>query len=138
MPEKSKVISIRFSLEEIETIKNYMKKYNLKSFHDVVRVSPGFMISMVESMMNIYTSDSMKAMEQFSEDIKKEFDKVPATKAKLRAKWQSLNRDYLPKLESEMKKRSKSAATFGKKRQAGRPKKPKRKRGKPKNRGYEK
>lgn len=45
MGSKSTTVSIRFSTEELEKIKEYMKKYNMKSMNDFVRVSTGFLIS---------------------------------------------------------------------------------------------
>ncbi len=45
--EKSKPVPIRFSMEELATIKEFMKKYEMKSLNDVVRFGVAFFIGML-------------------------------------------------------------------------------------------
>ena len=134
MVGKSKPVPIRFSFEELEKIQEYMKKYKIKSMNDFVRTSTGFLISFVESMMNVVESKEInEAIEKFNLELKTELDKVPSKKAKLKGKFQDFEKNILPKYESALKEGSKHVEPFAKKRKSGRPKNPKRKRGKPKN-----
>ncbi len=138
MPE-STLISVRFSLEELTEIQNFMKKYKIKSFNDFIRMSSAMLIGYYEAMASLANSAEVtSAVKQINKEFRSELDKVPPTKAKLRGKWQAFEKQLLPKYEAEILKGIKHVEPFAKKRKAGRPKKPKRKRGKPKNRGYEK
>ena len=44
---KSKPVPIRFSLDELETIEKFMKKYDMKSMNDVIRFGVAFLIGML-------------------------------------------------------------------------------------------
>jgi len=137
MEPKSKNVTTRFSVEEFEKIKEYMKKYKIKSPNDFIRKSVGFLISFVEGMANIAESPEInEAVDKFNRELKTELDKVPAKKAKLRGKYQSFEKEILPKFEAEIKKGVIHAEPFAKKRKAGRPKTPKRKRGDRKELGH--
>ena len=138
MPE-SIVIQVRFSPEEIQEIESFMKNSKIKSQSDFIRISAGFLIAFIEAMTNLAKSAEVNsAVSQFNKELRAELDKVPPTKAKLRGKWKSFDKQLMPKYEAALEKGAKHAEPFAKKRKAGRPKKPKRKRGKPKDLGYEK
>jgi len=137
MEAKSKNVTIRFSTEELEKIKEFMKKNKMKSMNDFIRLSTGFCIAYTEAMINIATSKEInEAVDKFNRELKTELDKVPAKKAKLRGKYQVLEKEILPKYEAEIKKGAILTKPFAKKRKAGRPKNPKRKRGERKKLGY--
>jgi len=134
MEAKSKNVTTRFSAEEITKIKEYMKKHKIKSMNDFVRVSTGFLITYSEAMINVAESKEInEALEKFNRELKTELDKVPVKKAKLRGKYQSFEKEILPKFEAEIEKGAVHIEPFAKKRKAGRPKNPKRRRGKPRN-----
>ena len=135
----STIIPIRFSSNEIKEIERYMKKSKIKSKSDFFHISAGFFIAYSEAMNNLASSAEVKStVEQINKEFRSELEKVPITKAKLRGKWKAFEKQLLPKFEAEIEKGAEHAEPFTKKRKAGRPKKPKRNRGKPKNQGYEK
>jgi len=137
MNSKSDVFTVRFSDDEINEIKNYMKKYNFKSKNMFFRTAVGFLIGFTEGMIAIASSPEVNsALNQITKELKTELDKVPPTKAKLRGKMEIFEKAIFPKYEKELKKGAKHVEPFTKKRTAGRPKKPKRKRGDRKNLDY--
>jgi len=105
--------------------------------NDFVRQSTGFLISYVEAMTNVVKSkEIVEAVEKFNHDIRTELDKVPFKEANLRGMCQVFEKEVLPKYEAEIKKGAVHAKPFAKKRKAGRPKNPKRKRGERNKLGY--
>jgi len=134
MKAKSRIISTRFSADELEEIKAYMTKYDVKSMNDFIHTSAGFLISFVAGMANVVESKEVnEALDKFNHEMKIELDKVPSKKAKLRGKFQIFEKKIFPKYEAAIEKGTIHIEPFAKKRKAGRPKNPKRKRGKPKN-----
>jgi len=137
MEAKSEVVSVRFSAEEFEKINGYMKKYGMKCASDLVHISTGFLISFVDAMEKIVTSEKInEGIEKFNSEFRAELDKVPKNEAKLRDKFQDFENEVLSNIEAELQNGVIHVEPFVKRRSTGRPKTPKRKPGERKSLGY--
>jgi len=135
---KSKPVPIRFSLDELDTIKKFMKKYNMKSMNDVVRFGVAFLIAFLAGFEKLLASGHVEQIEAWQKSMRKELSQNKKPYKKFSEAFRIIEETIVPKIEEDLAEGAKAVKPFAKKRKSGRPKKPKRKRGKPKNRGYEK
>jgi len=136
--EKSKPVTIRFSLDELETIENFIEKYKMKSMNDLVRKGVALLIGMTVGIEKLVASGNIELLEAWQNSMRNELSKNKESFKKFSEAFQITEKIILPKIEKDLSEGAKIVKPFAKKRKSGRPKKPKRKRGKPKNRGYEK
>ena len=136
---KSKIVTVRLSNEELEAIKKSKEKLGIKSQNDFIRFSAAFFISLTDTMIRLVTSqDLYSRVDKFNNEFKAELEKVPSTKAKLQEKFADYENTVWPKFEQEFDKGAEKVASFAQERSAGRPPKPKSGPGRPKDLGYEK
>ena len=136
--EKSKPVTIRFSLDELEIIENFIEKYKMKSMNDLVRKGVALLIGMTVGIEKLVASGNIELLEAWQNSMRNELSKNKESFKKFSEAFQITEKIILPKIEKDLSEGAKIVKPFAKKRKSGRPKKPKRKRGKPKNRGYEK
>jgi len=136
--EKSKPVPIRFSMEEIATIKEFMKKYDMKSMNDVVRFGVAFLIGMIAGFEKLYASGHVEQIEAWQKSMRKELQKNKKQYKKFSEAFRIIDDTITPKIEEDLSEGAKIVKPFAKKRKSGRPKKAKRRRGDRKSRGYEK
>jgi len=136
--EKSKPVPIRFSTEELDIIKKFMKKYKMKSMNDLVRKSVAVVIGMIEGIAKLEASGNIDLVEAWQNSMRKELSKNKKQFKKFSQAFQITEKIIIPKIEKDLSEGAKIVKPFAKIRKSGRPKKPKRKRGDRKNRGYEK
>ena len=85
--DKSKIISVRLSNAELETIQKFQKKYKIKSMNDFFRASSSIFILSLDSLVKLASSKELNSIvDNFQKDFKDELEKVPETKAKLKGK----------------------------------------------------
>ena len=135
---KSKPVPIRFSLDELETIEKFMKKYEMKSMNDVVRFGVAFLIGFLAGFEKLLASGHVEQIEAWQKSMRKELSRNKKSYKKFSEAFRIIEETVVPTIEKDLAEGAKAVKPFAKKRQSGRPKKPKRKRGKPKNRGYKK
>jgi len=73
--EKSKPVPIRFSTEELATIKKFMEKYEMKSMNDVVRFGVALLIGMLASLEKLLASGHVEQIEAWQNSMRKELSK---------------------------------------------------------------
>jgi len=137
MPEKSKVIPIRFSLDELQTIEKFMEKYEVSTMNDVVRYGVALLIGMIAGLEKLIAHGDIEKIEAWQNNMRNQVSKNKSLK-KFGESFQILEKTILPKIDKDIAEGVKIVKPFAKKRKSGRPKAPKRKRGKPKNPGYRK
>ncbi len=136
--DKSKIVTVRLSNEELEAIKKSKETLGIKSQNDFIRFSAAFFISLTDTMIRLVTSqDLYSRMDKFNNEFKAELEKVPSTKAKLQEKFADYENTVWPKFEQELDKGAEQVEPFAQERSAGRPPKPKSGPGRPKDLGYE-
>ncbi len=137
--DKSKIISVRLSNAELETIQKFQKKYKIKSMNDFFRASSSILILSLDSLAKLRSSKELNSIvDNFQKDFKDELEKVPETKAKLKGKYEFMENSILPKFEQEIDKGIEQLAPFTQERSAGRPPNPKAEPGRPKEQEYRK
>ena len=135
--EKSKPVPIRFSMEELVTIKEFMEKYEMKSMNDVVRSGVALLIGMIAGLEKLIAHGDIEKIEAWQNNMRNQVSKNKSLK-KFGESFQILEKTILPKIDKDIDEGVKIVKPFAKIRKSGRPKKPKRKRGDRKNRGYKK
>jgi len=135
MSEKSKVIPIRFSTEELKTIEKFMKKYEMKSMNDVARYGIALLIGMIGGFEKLLASGNLEQIEAWQNNMRNQVSKNKSLK-KFGESFQTLEKTVLSKIEEDLAEGTKIVKPFAKKRKSGRPKSPKRNRGKPKDLGH--
>ena len=133
---KSKPVPIRFSLDELETIEKFMKKYDMKSRNDVVRFGVAFLIAFLGGFEKLLASGHVEQIEAWQKSMRKELSKNEKPYKKFSEAFRIIEETIVPKIEEDLAEGAKIVKPFAKKRKSGRPKKPKRKRGDRKNLGY--
>jgi len=133
--EKSKPVPIRFSMEELATIKEFMKKYEMKSMNDVVRFGVAFFIGMLAGFEKLLASGHVEQIEAWQNSMRKELSKNKKQYKKFQEAFQIINETITPKIEEDLSEGAKIVKPFAKIRKSGRPKNPRKKRGKPKDVG---
>ena len=84
---KSKIVTVRLSNDELEAIEKSKEKLGIKSQNDFIRFSAAFFISLTDTMIRLVTSqDLISRVDKFNNEFKAELEKVPSTKAKLQEK----------------------------------------------------
>ena len=133
--EKSKPVPIRFSMEEIATIKEFMEKYQMKSMNDVVRFGVAFLIGTCAGFEKLLASGHVEQIEAWQNSMRKELSKNKKQFKKISEAFQIIDETITPKIEEDLSEGAKIVKPFAKIRKSGRPKNPRKKRGKPKDTG---
>ena len=133
--EKSKPVPIRFSIEELDTIKEFMKKSEMKSMNDVVRFGVAFLIGMIGGFEKLLASGYVEQIEAWQKSMRKELSQNKKQFKKFQEAFQIIEEIVVPKIEENISEGAKIVKPFAKKRKSGRPKNPKKKPGKPKDTG---
>jgi len=135
--DKSKIISVRLSNPESESVENFMKEIGMKSTNDFFRYSAAFCISMTKTITHVVNSPELNSMlENANKAVLEELQKVPETQAKLQGKYEFIENTIMPKIEQEIDKGKEFVKPFAQERSAGRPPNTKAKPGRPKEQGY--
>ena len=137
--DKSKVVSVRLSNAELEKIQKFQKKHKIKSMNDFFRFSSSIFISVMEGVAQLSRSKELNsALDNFNRDVKEELEKVPEKQAKLKGKFDLIEKMIIPIFEKQIDKGIKKIAPFAQERSAGRPPNPKAGPGRPKEQEYRK
>ena len=134
---QSKTVTVRLSIDELESIEKFQKKYEIESQNDFIRFAAGFFITMVETLSKVATSPELNSqLNQLNAYYRGELDKVPEVKADLKGTFDVYEKTIFPRIEKIMDKGVAEIAPFTQERSAGRPPKPKAGPGRPKEEGY--
>ncbi len=114
-----------------------MEKYEMKSMNDVVRSGVALLIGMIAGLEKLIAHGDIEKIEAWQNNMRNQVSKNKSLK-KFGESFQILEKTILPKIDKDIDEGAKIVKPFAKIRKSGRPKKPKRKRGDRKNRGYEK
>jgi len=133
---KSKPVPIRFSLDELETIEKFMKKYDMKSMNDLARLGVAFLIAFLSGFEKLLASGHVEQIEAWQKSTRNELSKNKKSYKKFSEAFRIIEETIVPKIEEDLAEGAKIVKPFAKKRKSGRPKKLRKKRGRPKNLGY--
>jgi len=111
---KSKPVPIRFSLDELKIIQEFMKKYELKSMNDAVRYSVAMFIGMLEGYEKLIASGYVEQIEAWQNSLRDEVSKKKSLK-KFGEAFKVLDELVLPKIESKLAEGAKIVKPFAEK-----------------------
>jgi len=131
---KWKVVAGKFTEEELKIINQFQKELNLND-NQFVRLSIEMMLFFVGSLFKLIESGVDIEMDKEYRKIQKEIAKYPELNAQVQPFLKKMVRSYTQTAEQISKESEPEIKEFIKKRKIGRPKFPKKKRGKPKNTG---
>ena len=128
---KWKSLAGKFTLEELEIIKEFQKKLELNE-NQLVRTSVEMMIFVIGSFFKLAESGVDKKINKEYKKIRKEISKYPELKEKIFPFLEKMAQSYNQTIAQIIKENEPEIKKFTKKRKLGRPKSKKKKRGRPK------
>jgi len=131
---KWKSLAGKFTLDEMEDIKQFQKKLGLNK-NQFVRISVEMMLFFIGNLVKLAELNVDKAMNKEYQQIKKEISKYPELNAKVQPFLKKMMGSYEEKISHIIKENEPAIKKFTKKRKVGRPKSHKKKRGRPKDTG---
>jgi len=135
--DKSKIVSVRLSNDELNVIEDFRKQFEMKTQNDVFRYSLAFTISCMNFIAKLVSSQELNGKnEKFIQEFYAELEKMPETQANLKEQYHNHEKEVLSKIDEEIDKGVEIVKPFAQERNAGRPSKLKSRPGRPKEQGY--
>ena len=131
---KWKTLAGKFTSEELEVIKEFQKQIDLNE-NQFVRISVIMMITIFGSLLKLVKSNVGKELSKGNQKIMKQISKYPELYAQVQPVLKKMENSYEQTLKQIAKENKPQMKKFTKKRKVGRPKAPKKRRGKPKDLG---